>query len=285
MQIFEQNAFGNIKGFKLGWSPLGPPLMTVYCYLLGDAMVDTGQAHMAAAVVKIIADHTVRRIYLTHHHEDHSGNAAVLKRALQARIFGHPLTKAKLIAPFRILLYQKYIWGQAMPLDIDTLPTCIETDLGPMVPVHTPGHSKDHTVFFLKNAGVLFSGDLYLADRIKFFRKDEDVGLQITSLRTVLKLDFDTLLCSHFPKLSGGKQRIQKKLAFLQNLYGRTIEFWKQGHPEKQILHDLKLKEDYFIKYFCFGNVSMLNGVRSIVRHYENKKAASISGGDQPQIT
>jgi len=141
-----------------------------------------------------------------------------------------------------------------------------------MVFVHTPGHSKDHTAFFLKDAGVLFSGDLYLADKIKFFRSDEDLGAQIRSLKKILKLDFDMLLCCHYPKQEQGKKRIQNKLAFLEELYGNIIRFWEKGYSEKQIFSALNLKEDYFIKYFCFGNVSMINGVRSAVRHYETKK-------------
>lgn len=275
MRVFERHAFGSIQGFKLGWSPVGPPLMTVFCYRLGDLLIDTGQAHMEAAVLTIAADYPIRRIFLTHHHEDHGGNAAALKRTCGTRVFGHPLTKTKLADPFRILLYQKYVWGKSTPLRIETLPAVIETDLGPMVPVHTPGHSKDHTVFFLKDAGVLFSGDLYLADRIKYFRADEDVGTQIDSLRKVLALDFDMLLCGHFPRRTGGRQRIQTKLAFLDDLYGGTIRLWKQGTPAKQILKALKLKEDHFTKFFCFGNVSMLNGVRSIVRHYQKEKPAA----------
>jgi len=64
----------------------------------------------------------------------------------------------------------------------------------------------------------------------------------------------------------------RKKLAFLEELYGNIIGFWEKGYSEKQIFSALKLKEDYFIKYFCFGNVSMINGVRSVIRHYETKK-------------
>jgi hypothetical protein len=101
------------------------------------------------------------------------------------------------------------------------------------------------------------------------------VGTQIESLRKVLKLDFDALLCSHFPKLENGKKRIEKKLAFLEALYGDVIRFWEKGYPERQIFRALKLKEDYFIKFFCLGNVSLLNGVKSVIRHYAEKKAAA----------
>jgi len=274
MRICKEYAFGKVKGFKLGWSPVGPPLMTVYCYRLGDLMVDTGQGHMRKEVLKIAKDYNIKRIFLTHHHEDHSGNAAAIKRANRAGVFGHSLTRSKMAVAFPILPYQKYVWGKSQPLMLEAFPDRIETALGEMVPVPTPGHSKDHTAYLLKDAGVLFSGDLYLADTIKYFRADEDLGAQIVSLRRVLDLDFDTLLCSHFPRLENGKRRIEKKLAFLETLYGDVIRLREKGYAAKRIFKALNLREDYLTKYFCFGNVSMLNGVRSIIRHHQDSKAS-----------
>ena len=141
---------------------------------------------------------------------------------------------------FPTLPYQKYVWGKSQPLRMEAFPESIETAMGEMVPVPTPGHSKDHTAYLLKDAGVLFSGDLYLADTIKYFRVDEDLGAQIKSLRRVLGLDFDTLLCSHFPRLEKGKRRIEKKLAFLETLYGDVIRFREKGFPARQIFKALK---------------------------------------------
>ena len=272
MRFVESYDFKGVKGFKLGWSLLGPPLMTVYCYVIGDLMVDTGQSHMQREVLDIARKNGVKRIVLTHHHEDHSGNASVIRRQTGAAVYGHFLTVEKMSARFRILPYQECVWGKAAPLKMETVPGTIETDLGNMIPVHTPGHAKDHTAYFIETAGIVFSGDLYLADRIKFFRSDEDMGTQIESLKKILKLEFQILLCSHYPKRENGRERIEQKLSFLEDLYGSIIALWEKGIPEKQIFKTLRLKEDYFIKYFCFGNVSMLNGVRSAVRHYEAGK-------------
>ncbi|MCP3898503.1 MAG: MBL fold metallo-hydrolase, partial [Desulfobacteraceae bacterium] len=211
MRVCKEYDFNKIKGFKLGWSLLGPPLMTTYCFAFGDMMIDTGQSHMQKQVLKIAEDHQIKRVVLTHHHEDHSGNAAAIKQKYGSSIYGHELTKKKMSTLFHILPYQKYVWGKATPLKIDLIPESIDTDLGKMIPVHTPGHSKDHMAYYLKNEGVLFSGDLYLADEIKFFRSDEDLRTQIASLKKILKLDFDILLCSHYPKLKNGKNRIKNK--------------------------------------------------------------------------
>jgi len=246
--------------------------MTAYFYVFDGFMVDTGQSHMQKEVLSIVEDHLIKQIALTHHHEDHSGNAAIISAVSRAGIFGHPLTKEKMSHPFPILPYQKYVWGKSEPVGIIPFPDQLDTTLGPLIPIHTPGHSKDHSVLLLEERGILFSGDLYLADKIKFFRSDENIGDQIQSLKKILTCDFDMLLCSHFPKKKNGPHHIESKLAFLEDFYGKVIDCRQQGLDPKIIFRQLRLKEDYFTKYFCFGNVSMLNGVRSVIRHYESQR-------------
>ncbi len=269
LKIYE---FNGIKGFRLGWSLAGPPLMTAFCYILDDLMIDTGLSHMQKEVLALAKENRVKRVVLTHHHEDHSGNASALKEAYGARVYGHALTIEKMVRPSRILPYQTYVWGKARPLEVEPFPEKIDTALGVMVPVHTPGHSKDHTAFFIKEAGILFPGDVYLADRIKYFRADECLGTEIESLQRILTLKFDMLLCSHFPRAEKGRRRIRAKLAFLEDLYGGIVDLWEKGLPEKEIFRALGLKEDHFIRLFCFGNVSMMNGVRSVLRHYQKDR-------------
>jgi len=270
------NSYGfdhGITGFKLGWSLAGPPLMTVYCYLFDHIMIDTGQSHMAREVFAIARENQADQIFLTHHHEDHSGNAAKIHKELGAEVFGHELTRKKLEKSYPILPYQKYIWGRTFPVEVSPFPEFIETSLGKMVPIHAPGHAQDQVVYFLPEKGVVFSGDLYLGDRIRYFRSDEDIGTQIASLKKVAKLDFETLLCAHNPRSLNGKKHLLNKLDFLENFYGNSIQLWQKGLSEKEIFKalgiKLGLKEDYMIKYFCCGNVSMINGVRSAIRHYE----------------
>jgi glyoxylase-like metal-dependent hydrolase (beta-lactamase superfamily II) len=232
-----------IQGIKLGWSLAGPPLMTVYCFIFDNIMIDTGLSHMEKEVAGIAQENKIDRIYLTHHHEDHSGNAAHMNKSIGADVYGHRLAAEKLTKPYAILPYQKYVWGRTTPVGVKRFPQTIETPSGKMIPVHTPGHAKDHTVFFLPEKGVLFSGDLYLADRIKFFRSDENMGIQIESLKKVISLVFNTLLCGHNPRQKNGRKHIQSKLEFLENLYGNIVHLWKKGVPEKQIFNQLKLKE------------------------------------------
>ncbi len=272
MRLIKTHDFDQIQAYELGWSLIGSPLMTVHCYVFGDIMIDTAQSRMQTEALRIASKHNIKRIYLTHHHEDHSGNAGAMVQALGTEAYGHEITIEKMATAFKILPYQKYVWGKTTPVKINPAPQTIETIWGEMIPIHTPGHSKDHTAYLIQNKGVLFSGDLYLGDRIKYFRSDENLGNQIESLKKILSLDFQTLLCSHFPKRKDGKKHIRRKLDFLQNLYGKIILHWEKGIPEKQILHSLELKEDYLTKFMCFGNVSMYNGIRSAIKHYKSDR-------------
>lgn len=85
-----------IRGVELGWSFAGQPLMTVYCYMFGSVMIDTGQSHMEKEVVAIARHNEIKRIFLTHHHEDHSGNAAAIQRLPGVDVFGHHLSRKKI---------------------------------------------------------------------------------------------------------------------------------------------------------------------------------------------
>jgi glyoxylase-like metal-dependent hydrolase (beta-lactamase superfamily II) len=218
---------------------------------------------MAKALGGLLAGKSLSGIILTHHHEDHSGNAAMLRRRRDVPVMAHPLAAEKLRHGFPIRPYQHMVWGKAPPVETARLPDTVETDRHAFTPVHTPGHSKDHTVFLEKKHGWLFSGDLYLGERIKFFRSDEHFCNQIDSLKKVLALDFDILFCAHSPCLKKGKQKIRNKLQFLEDLYGTIRKLAEQGHCEKAVLKALDPKNDRGVKWFTMGNASFANMVRS----------------------
>ena len=269
MRLLKNYRFGDVKGVELGWSPFGYPMMTVYLYVVDDLMIDTGLRHMQREVIELAGSGKIRKAVLTHHHEDHSGNAAALKDALGVSVYGHPLTVSKMKADFATFPYQHYMWGKTVPLEMEIVPEVMETTNFKLKAIHTPGHSSDHTVYFEPNRGIIFSGDLYLSDKIKYFRADEMISDQIESLKKILCFDFDIVLCNHYPKFTNGKQRIVSKLQFLEDLYGSIKRIWEEGCPEKRIFRELGLKEQHFIKWFCFGNVSMRNAVRSAIRSFD----------------
>ena len=277
MKIVSSKHFGPVEAIRLGFGPVGPPLMTVIVYRLGDTIVDAGQRHMVKPLLALLEKKPPRRILLTHHHEDHSGNAAIISNRFRAEVLGHRLTAAKLRARFPIRLYQHYLWGKSEPVTVSPLPPVVETGGFRFRPIHTPGHSKDHTAYLEENNGWLFSGDVYLGDRIKFFRADEHFAPQIDSIKALLSLDFDALFCAHNPAPTGGRDRLVCKLAFLEELYGRIGDLRARGFSSRAIIHRLDPGLDRTVRFITMGNVSFANMVRSALETLSLQESAGFN--------
>lgn len=158
------------------------------------------------------------------------------------------------------------MWGANEPVALEDFPGICEQSGFRFEAFATPGHSRDHMVYFEPGNGWLFSGDLYLSHHIKYFHTDEYMAEQIDSLKKVLALDFDALFCGHRPQPQNGRARIRQKLQFLEDFAGRVTELAKGGMDETAIMKALHLREQRLIKWMCFGNVSMKNMVRSTIR-------------------
>ena len=266
MKLIDHHAIGPVQAIQLGYSPIGPPMMSVYFYHLGDILIDTGQSNMRRHALKAVHDLPVRQILLTHHHEDHSGNAAAFQEQTKAVVLGHPHTAAKLEAGYRIMPYQHLIWGRTSAVRMNTLPHLIETAHYTLIPIETPGHSKDHVAYLERNEGWLFSGDLFIGERIKFFRSDENIHDQIDSIETVLRMDFDALFCAHNPYPTNGKKHLRNKLDFLLTLRDQVQNLFRQGYPDGEIIRRLDPGTDRKVKWITMGNASFANMVRSALK-------------------
>jgi glyoxylase-like metal-dependent hydrolase (beta-lactamase superfamily II) len=256
----------HLTALELGRGWLGRPLMTVHCYLVGDTLIDCCQTNMAAAMRTFVSSHRIHQLLLTHHHEDHSGNAAMIARLGGVSVMGHRLTADKMQHIRPIMPYQHLLWGQSRAVAVSPLPPLVAAGGFHLLPIHTPGHSKDHTVYLEQQQGWLFSGDLYLGDRIKFFRSDEKIGQQIQSLKRVLQYDFEKLFCAHNPVLENGRERLCRKLAYLEDINGEVQRLSTRGLSARAIIRQLDRRQDRFVKLFTMGNVSFANLIRSAMR-------------------
>jgi glyoxylase-like metal-dependent hydrolase (beta-lactamase superfamily II) len=160
------------------------PLDNVWLLMKGlDAvLIDTGlrwdRTRLLTALKEAFpADFHLQSILLTHAHCDHAGNAAFL-----ADRFGAPLYTHTLEAPY---LARRHTYGGAFlrhPLKkpmfvvgeavfpVRRHPVArmladgerIDTPIGVLTAIHTPGHTPGHTSYFHEKEGWLFSGDALL---------------------------------------------------------------------------------------------------------------------------
>ncbi|MBI2981710.1 MAG: hypothetical protein HYY44_05400, partial [Deltaproteobacteria bacterium] len=95
--------------------------------------------------------------------------------------------------------------------------------------INLPGHSEDMHVFYERKEGWLFSGDLFIAARRSYWRREEDPLKTMTSLRKALALDFDSLFCGHAPVLKKGKEALKRKLDFMEEIQAKAKKFQEEG--------------------------------------------------------
>ncbi|MEM9982555.1 MAG: MBL fold metallo-hydrolase, partial [Bacteroidota bacterium] len=201
---------------------------------------------------------------------------AALQAQHQPTIYAHPFTQQKVQQGFHVLPYERFLFGKIKPTRaaIQPFPAAIETDRYTLTPIATPGHSSDHHVFLEKQQGWLFSGDLYVGVKIKYFRKGEDIGQQIASLEKVLQYDFDVLFCGHTPQRKGAKDCLSAKLHYFQDFYGTVLSYWQKGYPPRQIMRQMKRKEVYWLKLLTFNDVSLQHMMTSVIESEQRKKKA-----------
>jgi glyoxylase-like metal-dependent hydrolase (beta-lactamase superfamily II) len=272
MIFAKQHTYGPVKGFEVGIAPMGKPIKSVYLYLIDSILIDTGPHHLRKKISSMINCNNVAAILLTHHHEDHSGNADLLKNQFSVPVYLHPYGISKLSKGFNILPYQQILFGKAPRVQAETCPEIIETENITLKAMHTPGHSKDHTVYHAEKQGWLFSGDLYVGEKIQFFRIDERIDQQIESLKRIVGLDFDMLFCAHRPSMKDGRTLIKRKLDYLVSFNQQVLELHKKGMEENEITKRLRVKNDLAVKLFTMGNACFSHMVRSSLNTLSNFK-------------
>ena len=282
MKVIKPYKFGPIKAYKFGYSPaiLGKPKLLVYVYFIDGLLIDTGQPRMRKEVLETVKDLPVKQIFVTHHHEDHSGNAPLLKAHFNCPVYAPPLCVEMMKNPPPISLAQKIFWGDRPPnRNLIVKEKVIQTPNYKFELIDIPGHAADMVALYEAEQKWLFSADLYVNSYIGYFLKNESVAQQIASTKKVLTLDFDVLFCAHNPQLEQARTQLEKKLSFLENFYSSVAELYDQNpqaYSPQQILKKLQLKEFWFVRLISLGQLSKLNMVRSVIRDEEQKKRTNI---------
>lgn len=156
------------------------------------AVIDPGpddETHVRA-LLSSLQGASVVRVLLTHHHGDHARGAPALAEALGVSVEGPPS------AGFE-------------PLSLDD---SIVTDQGELVPVATPGHTRDHLSFHWAGARAVFVGDLLLGRGTTTWLGEYPgcVADYLGSLEILSDLRPRTLFPAHGPKIRDPQGAIQR---------------------------------------------------------------------------
>jgi len=272
MKITSSFTHQDVQVFKFGSWPFGRPRMYSHIFYLDGLLIDTGHSNMQKEVIEAIKPLSIGQLFITHHHEDHTGNLNVLHQELSCPAYASPKCIELMKDPPPISFAQWLTWGSrpsfyGLQETMDRLSTPKYTfEIYPI-----PGHAEDMVCLYEREQGWLFSADLWVNDHIRYFMRAESVYEQIESIKRILKLDFEVLFCSHKPQLTGGKMRLANKLQFLEDFYGNVATLHQQGHSIASIFKTMGLQESWSIRLMSMGELSTLNMVNAVIRDEQQR--------------
>lgn len=242
--------------------------LSVQAYFVDGLLIDTGPGKLHAQVLSDLLPLPIEQIFLTHHHEDHTGNLASIHAVLpEVPMYAHPTCISIIQDPPKVCLAERLTWGVHTAVQgIQPVGATLSTFKYTFTPIYTPGHAIDHLALYEPQEGWLFSGDLYVHPYITYFVANECMATQMASLKKLIALDFDRLLCSHSTVQKNGKALLEQKLQFFQTFSGRVRYWHKQGYTAPQIMRKMKIKERWLIHVLSSGWLSALNMVQSVLR-------------------
>jgi len=272
----ERIAYGPVDGLKTG--RFGASVNTMSsCYRIGHTLIDTGPPNRWRAVRAFVGEqheeHGIERVVLTHHHEDHAGNAVRIKKHLGVPVFAPKASLDPLAEGFPIAWYRRLVWGLPEPVAAQPVP-----DLFPaggdwrLKKIQAPGHATDMVCYLVPDHGWLFTADLFIARKPRYLRGDEDLLQLIASLRNILTYDFDTLFCGHRGVVENGRSALRDKLRYLEALCAVVQRRHKSGESIRHITKQM-LGRDGLLSWLSGGDFSKENMILSCLKTAQHQFA------------
>ncbi|WP_338812313.1 MBL fold metallo-hydrolase [Bernardetia sp. Wsw4-3y2] len=276
MVITKSFNYEEVLGIKFGYQILGLPTLFTHIYFVDGLLIDTGQSNAKEKILAETKKLDIKQIFITHHHEDHTGNITGLQKQHNCKVFASNLCCQMMKNPPKISLAQKITWGNRPSQNhLSPIAESIETDNLSFQLIPIAGHASDMVALYEPSKKWLFSADLYINSYIDYFLENESILEQINSIKRILELDFEVMFCGHKPQLTNPKEKLNKKLNFLESSFNDVSTLYEKGYSANLIFKKLNLKENWFVRILSNGNLSKLNMIKSIVRDLENQKANS----------
>ena len=195
---------------------------------------------------------------VTHQHEDHAGNAALLS-GLGVPLVMAPATRAAIADVPPIALYRRVTWGRMEPLRVEPAPF----DLAPLALLPTPGHSADHHAVWDAETGTLFGGDLFLGVKVRIAHRWEDPRALARSLRATAALGPRRLFDGHRGRVADPVRALEAKAGWVEDTVAQIDQLLDAGWPTVRV-RDAVLGPEEFTGYVSWGAYSRANFVRAV---------------------
>ena len=256
---------GPLTRIVLARTLAGRPLYRVSVWMFRHTLIDSGPPATARALAGFCRRAGVERVVHTHHHEDHTGGSARLKRELGVEILA-PGPTAKILADFdRVPAYRRLVWGRPRPVHATPFRGVLEGDGLRLEAIPTPGHAPDHHCLFDHAHGWLFSGDLFVHPRVRYLRREEDPWLQLEGIERVRALRPRLLLCAHAGLIREPDAALAQRAAFWKRLARDARRLRAAGYSWRRVTRELLGREGAMF-LVSLGDFSKRNLVEALAR-------------------
>ena len=244
--------------------------MDVSAYVVRGVMIDTGFHRARATVLHAVRSLRVNGVIVTHRHEDHAGNVAMLAEH-GVPIVMRPDTEATLREGPAIQLYRRVVWGHPPTLSAELS----GFDMAGLECIHTPGHSTDHQVVWDPLTQTLFSGDLWLGVRARVLHSTEDPYVLLESLRRAAALRPRRMFDAHRGFVERAVEGLDAKVRWLEGTLGEIERRIADGWSDRAIVRRV-LGGEEMAAVVSFGDYARRNLVRAVRRR--------LSGADESSV-
>lgn len=253
-----------VPRIELARTVFGRPLYRVSVYRFGDTLLDTGPPATSRELCRWSREVGIRRVVHTHHHEDHVGGDARLRRELGVELLAPEETARILRRDYEVPLYRRIVWGKPEPVSCRPMGTKVTMAKQTFEVLSTPGHASDHVALWDPDRRWVLTGDLFVSPKIRYLRNDEDPWVLIESLKRVRSLDPALLLCAHAGPVRDPIPALDRRLAYWLELAKRATDLRRGGLSVRQIRRRL-LGREGLLTYLSRGEFSKENLIRGLL--------------------
>ena len=223
--------FEEVTRIRMSREVDGKPVYWVAAYLVDGLLVDTGCAHTADELVAALEGRRLDLVVNTHFHEDHVGADRAIMERFGVPVLAHRDSVPRIGLAIELNPYQEFVWGQPQPARVSTLAAQVDTPRFHFEVIETPGHSAGHVALFERAKGWCFSGDIFITERPKVIRADEDAVRLMGSMRMLAALPSDRLVLftSMGKVVEDGREALLACADYLQELKDRVRGLQEQG--------------------------------------------------------